>query len=229
MTPDGGRADVNADGTPATLELPKGLPQGSHVLLLLSRRKHIEHADSWLSVREAWERLLMERGVHQEGEMQMYIVCLMPRFWPLRWLWRSRMSEWYGLLNQEEYPMVHLVETTAWSEDFHEKMCIHDDGRAYAMVIRNDGEIIWASHDKFRHDLQENLMVRTVNRECEFRIMEQERLLGAKKTVAAIGGEVVKPIAGDSATTDAQGEPASASPDREAVGKKATLKDQRIE
>merc|ERR1712226_970891 len=65
-------------------------------------------------------------------------------------------------------------------------MQIHNDGRAYAMVIRNDGEILWASHDKFKEHLQERSMVNVVNRECEFRIDEQERLLESGKISAVL-------------------------------------------
>merc|ERR1712031_78874 len=86
----------------------------------------------------------------------------------------------------DDNPNVHLVSTTHWSEDFHEQMCIHNDGRSYGMLVRNDGEIVWASHDKFKEHLQTDHMVRTVNRECEYRIYEQERVLGARKTAGVI-------------------------------------------
>merc|ERR1711948_25853 len=46
-----------------------------------------------------------------------------------------------------------------------------------AMVIRNDGEILWASDDAFKEHLQEKAMVRVVNQECEWRVDEQQKLL----------------------------------------------------
>eukprot|EP00927_Polykrikos_kofoidii_P052141 TRINITY_DN45928_c0_g1_i1.p1 TRINITY_DN45928_c0_g1~~TRINITY_DN45928_c0_g1_i1.p1 ORF type:complete len:293 (+),score=33.83 TRINITY_DN45928_c0_g1_i1:76-954(+) len=175
---------VGGLGESRPLDLPGGIPSGVHVVLLFSRLKHIEHADSWLSVREAWERLLAERGVRQEGEMQMYICCLLPRFWPLRWLWRRRMGQWSDLLGDEN-PCVHILSTTEWAAaNFYERMHLHDDGRAYALVLRNDGEIVWGSHDTFKEHLQEHNMVRVVNRECEYRIYEQERVLEGRKAPA---------------------------------------------
>eukprot|EP00929_Paragymnodinium_shiwhaense_P054461 TRINITY_DN27299_c0_g1_i1.p1 TRINITY_DN27299_c0_g1~~TRINITY_DN27299_c0_g1_i1.p1 ORF type:complete len:280 (-),score=48.30 TRINITY_DN27299_c0_g1_i1:71-910(-) len=167
----------------AEFELPSSMPQGLHVVLLLNRLKQIEHVDSWLSVREAWERLLHERGHKQEGELQMYITCLLPRFWPLRWLWRRRMSEWSEMLGDEN-PSVHMLSSTASQSEFYEKMQIPNDRRLYAMLIRNDGEIIWASHDKFKEHMQEKAMVHVVNRECKWRADEQQKLLEASSKVA---------------------------------------------
>ncbi|CAE8605591.1 unnamed protein product, partial [Polarella glacialis] len=137
------------------IQLPQGMPPGVHVVLLVTRQNHIEHADSWLGVRSAWERLLKERGTGIEGEMQMYICCLLPRFLPLRLMWRWRMRAWGTLLQAEEHSKVHVISTRAWADGFYDKMQIHNDGRAYALVVRNDGEIIWASHDKFKEHLQE--------------------------------------------------------------------------
>mmetsp|Transcript_95991 Transcript_95991/g.291583 ORF Transcript_95991/g.291583 Transcript_95991/m.291583 type:complete len:208 (+) Transcript_95991:152-775(+) len=165
------------------LVLPGGAPPGVHVVLLLSRRRHIEHVDSWLGVREAWERILAERGIRREGEMQMYICCLLPRFWPLRWMWRRRMDQWASLL-REEHPAVHLLHTSTWSSAFYSSMQIHNDGRAYAMVVRNNGEILWASHDAFKEHLQEQAMVRAVREECSWRLDEQQRLLEGRVAVA---------------------------------------------
>ncbi|CAE7272833.1 helY [Symbiodinium microadriaticum] len=125
------------------LKLPDDLPTGVHVVMLMTRRKHIEHADSWLGVRTAWERLLMERSLALKGEMQMYICCLLPWFWPLRWMWRYRIRHWASLLLEEEHTQVHIISTASWSRDFFQRMHIHDDGRAYTMVVRHDGEILW--------------------------------------------------------------------------------------
>ncbi|CAJ1350417.1 unnamed protein product [Effrenium voratum] len=116
------------------LVLPEGLPTGVHVVMLMTRRKHIEHADSWLGVRAACERLLTERGIALKGEMQMYICCLLPRFWPLRWVWRYRMWTWASLLEDEEHKNVHILSSTTWPADFFHRMTIHNDGRAHTMV-----------------------------------------------------------------------------------------------
>uniref|UniRef100_A0A7S1AEU3 Uncharacterized protein n=1 Tax=Noctiluca scintillans TaxID=2966 RepID=A0A7S1AEU3_NOCSC len=175
------------DGPSEQLALPSGMPSGLHVVLLLSRRRHIEHADSWLSVREVWERLLAERALRKEDEMQMYICCLLPRFLPLRWIWRYRMRHWQQLLRDECPSSVHLLSTDEWSAGFHDRMGIHDDGRAYAMMIRNDGEILWASHDAFQEHLQEKDMVRIIKEEVQWRQDNQQALLGqaAQGTLAA--------------------------------------------
>ncbi|CAJ1350416.1 unnamed protein product [Effrenium voratum] len=157
------------------LVLPEGLPTGVHVVMLMTRRKHIEHADSWLGVRAACERLLTERGIALKGEMQMYICCLLPRFWPLRWVWRYRMWTWASLLEDEEHKNVHILSSTTWPADFFHRMTIHNDGRAHTMVIRNTGEILWAGHDRFQENLQEREMVNVVNEECKQR--EDAKLL----------------------------------------------------
>mmetsp|Transcript_94124 Transcript_94124/g.280897 ORF Transcript_94124/g.280897 Transcript_94124/m.280897 type:complete len:261 (+) Transcript_94124:69-851(+) len=169
------------------LELPSGLPPGIHVVLLMRRRRHIEHADSWLGVREAWERVLAERGLRQEGELRLYICCLLPRFWPLRPFWYWRLRQWTRLLEEEGLSdakpdggpaAVHLLTNTTWSRTgFYDQMHLHDDGRAYAMVLRNDGEILWGSHDAFKEHLQEKAMVTVVHRECHYRENEQQNLL----------------------------------------------------
>merc|ERR1719362_1494774 len=87
------------------------------------------------------------------------------------------MSQWRALLEEEGHPAVHLLSTKGWASNFHESMHIHNDGRAYAMVIRNDGEILWGSHDAFKEHLQEKQMVRVVSQECEWREEERQRLL----------------------------------------------------
>eukprot|EP00439_Symbiodinium_sp_Y106_P044277 s1605_g5.t1 len=158
------------------LNLPDDLPTGVHVVMLMTRRKHIEHADSWLGVRTAWERLLMERSLALKGEMQMYICCLLPWFWPLRCMWRYRIRHWASLLLEEEHTQVHIISTASWSRDFFQRMHIHDDGRAYTMVVRHDGEILWAGHDKFQ-PLQEREMVSVVDKECKWRADEAQKLL----------------------------------------------------
>eukprot|EP00933_Yihiella_yeosuensis_P083628 TRINITY_DN97876_c0_g1_i1.p1 TRINITY_DN97876_c0_g1~~TRINITY_DN97876_c0_g1_i1.p1 ORF type:complete len:219 (-),score=34.80 TRINITY_DN97876_c0_g1_i1:96-752(-) len=163
--------------TIGAITIPKELPTGVHVVLMLTRQKHIEHADSWLGVRTAWERLLAEQGTHVKGEMQMYICCFLPKFLPLRLMWRWRMRNWAALLKGEDHDKVHVISTRAWTDGFYEKMQIHDDGRAYAMVVRNDGEILWASHDKFQENLQESEMVHTVKQECQWRQDEAHKLL----------------------------------------------------
>eukprot|EP00435_Cladocopium_sp_Y103_P061237 s1255_g22.t2 len=157
------------------LLLPDGLPTGVHVVMLMTRRKHIEHADSWLGVRSACERLLAERGIALKGEMQMYICCLLPRFWPLRLIWRYRMRHWMKLLQEEEHTQVHILSCTTWAKGFFGKMQIHNDGRAHTMVIRNDGEILWAGHDRFQEKFQEREMVNVFKEESQLR--EEAKLL----------------------------------------------------
>uniref|UniRef100_A0A7S1PKI6 Uncharacterized protein n=1 Tax=Alexandrium catenella TaxID=2925 RepID=A0A7S1PKI6_ALECA len=171
---------------PPQLEIPSGLPAGVHVVLLLRRRRHIEHCDSWLSVREAWERALAERGLQQEGELRLYICCMMPRFWPMRLFWHWRMRGWVALLEKEEQPAVQILSCSSWSGGFYERMRIHDDGRAYAMVIRNDGEILWASHDAFKEHLQEKAMAIVVRQECHWRETERQLLLDGPAKAGAI-------------------------------------------
>jgi len=129
--------------------------------------------------REVWDRVLKERQIRQDGEMQMYICCLMPRFWPLQWLWKRRMAQWWQLVQEEEVRNVHLVFTDACRKEFYERMLLHDDGRSYAMVIRNNGEILWGSHDGFKENLQQKEMVRVVNEECQWRMDQHEKLLEA--------------------------------------------------
>jgi len=165
-----------AERTTESFLLPSSLPSGTHVVLLLNRRRQIEYCDSWLSVREAWERVLTDRGLHQKGEMQMYMCCMLPRFWLFRPMWYLRMRQWQDLLQQDEEPSVHLLSCTSWS-DFHENMQIHNDGRSYGLIIRNDGEILWASDDAFKAHLQEKDMVRVVNKECTWRADEMQKLL----------------------------------------------------
>lgn len=155
--------------------LPGDLPSGVHVVLLINRLRQIEHADSWLGVREAWDRLLAENGIRQQGEMQMYICCMLPSFWPQRWWWKWRIRGWANLV-QKDYPDVHLLAAPQ-NVQFYSDMCIHNDRRAYAMVIRNDGEILWGSHDKFEEKLQERQMVQIVREEVDWRIDEADRLL----------------------------------------------------
>merc|ERR1719343_1359421 len=99
------------------------------------------------------------------------------------------MAQWLELLG-EEHPSVHLLSTSYSSRDFYKRMHIPHDTRAYAMVIRNDGEILWASHDKFKEHLQEKEMVHTVHREHEWRIDEHERLLGNRPSAGAITATV---------------------------------------
>merc|ERR1719410_167511 len=110
------------------LVLPSGLPSGVHVVFLLNRRRQIEYADSWLGVREAWERILQDRNLGRKGEMQMYICCLLPRFWPLRWIWRWRITQWQDLLQEEGVPSVHLLSTAEWRKNgFHDQLQIPND------------------------------------------------------------------------------------------------------
>ncbi|CAK9069557.1 unnamed protein product [Durusdinium trenchii] len=174
--------------------LPDGLPTGVHVVMLMTRRKHIEHADSWLGVRSACERLLMERQMALKGEMQMYLCCLLPRFWPLRWFWRYRMCSWARLLEEEEQTQVHILSCTKWSS-FFQKMQIHNDGRAHTMVIRNDGEILWVGHDRFQEQFHEREMVNVVNEECQSR--EDAKLLEGGVTGAIEASEELTVAAGD--------------------------------
>jgi len=199
---------------PRTMVLPQSLPPGVHVVLLMNRRRQIEHCDSWLSVREAWDRVLADRGLRQEGEMQMYICCLLPKFWPLRWIWRWRIRQWQELLAEEDHPSVHLLSTTAWTSGFHDTLQIPNDGRAYAMVIRNDGEILWASDDAFKEHLQEKAMVRVVNQECEYRVDEQQKLL--QSSVA--GGELEEGAESTPARARAGPEPGEAPPSSPSSG-----------
>eukprot|EP00913_Durusdinium_trenchii_P026221 g24600.t1 len=175
------------------LMLPDGLPTGVHVVMLMTRRKHIEHADSWLGVRSACERLLMERQMALKGEMQMYLCCLLPRFWPLRWFWRYRMCSWARLLEEEEQTQVHILSCTKWSS-FFQKMQIHNDGRAHTMVIRNDGEILWVGHDRFQEQFHEREMVNVVNEECQSR--EDAKLLEGGVTGAIEASEELTVAAG---------------------------------
>lgn len=198
-------------GSSKPLLLPSEMPNGVHVVLLLNRLRQIEHADSWLSVRVAWERLLKERGIRTEGDMQMYICCVLPWFPLLRWWWHWRMQQWSQLL-QEEHPSVHLLSTStrARARDFYTKMQIPNDSRCYAMVIRNNGEILWASHDKFQEHLQEKDMVRTVNEECDWRITEQDRLLEFKAHSAIEAGDAAE---SGSTTSGGSGDSASGSAD----------------
>lgn len=171
-------------------------------MLLLNRRRQIEHCDSWLSVREAWERVLSERGLHVKGEMQMYICCLLPRIWPLRWMWYWRMGQWTELLHEEGQESVHLLSTTAWAKDFHERMQIHNDGRAYALVIRNTGQILWASDDAFKEHLQEKAMVQVVNEEVTYRREEQLAMLADPRPEGRLGDGDSAPPAETQGTLD---------------------------
>eukprot|EP00747_Dinoflagellata_sp_TGD_P166123 gnl/TRDRNA2_/TRDRNA2_188412_c0_seq1.p1 gnl/TRDRNA2_/TRDRNA2_188412_c0~~gnl/TRDRNA2_/TRDRNA2_188412_c0_seq1.p1 ORF type:complete len:249 (-),score=51.37 gnl/TRDRNA2_/TRDRNA2_188412_c0_seq1:52-798(-) len=163
---------------PSPMMLPHDLPSGINVVLLMPKLRHIEYADSWLAVREVFERLLSERGLQREGELQLYICCLMPRLWPLRWLWRRRIRQWSELAAAEGQTSVHLLSTSGWRKaNLHDRLGIHDDGRAYSLMIRNDGEILWASHDNFKEHLQEKVMVRVMQEEAEWRADEKARLL----------------------------------------------------
>merc|ERR1712039_396277 len=101
------------------------------------------------------------------------------------WWWLHRMSQWSNLL-KVDHPSVHLLSSRASQKEYYAAMYIPWDTRAYAMVIRNDGEILWASHDKFKEHLQEKEMVQTVHREQEWRIYEQDRLLGTSSRAGAI-------------------------------------------
>merc|ERR1712224_927190 len=78
---------------------------------------------------------------------------------------------------EEEHPSVHFLCSSSWTQSFYDRMGIHNDGRAYAMIIRNDGQILWGSHDKFKENLQEKDMVRVMHEEVEIRVEEQRLLL----------------------------------------------------
>jgi len=215
----------SVDRTKDGFLLPKGLPEGVHVVLLLNRRRQIEHCDSWLSVREAWERVLEERGLHVKGEMQMYICCLLPRLWPLRWMWYWRMGQWTNLLQTEDQESVHLLSTTAWAKDFHERMQIHNDGRAYALVIRNTGQILWASDDAFKEHLQQKAMVQVVNEEVNYRMEEHLDMLADPKPEGVLGGggpgaldAGAAPVEGSAASPVAGGDSTSVPPEAAAAG-----------
>mmetsp|Transcript_50146 Transcript_50146/g.119379 ORF Transcript_50146/g.119379 Transcript_50146/m.119379 type:complete len:298 (+) Transcript_50146:87-980(+) len=179
------------------LLLPKDIGDGVHVVLLLNRLRQIESADSWLSVREVFERQLQEQQLHREGELQMYICCLLPGFWPLRWLWRWRMYVWDDLLG-EDHPAVHILSTTEWTSSMYDRLGVHNDGRAYALLIRRNGEIIWASHDKFKENKHERLMVKVIREEVQWREEEQAKLL--EGAAPALPGEGQARLAGDGAT-----------------------------
>mmetsp|Transcript_25199 Transcript_25199/g.57968 ORF Transcript_25199/g.57968 Transcript_25199/m.57968 type:complete len:248 (-) Transcript_25199:59-802(-) len=195
------------------LLLPRGLQDGVHVILLLNRLRQIESADSWLSVREALERHLVEQQLHNEGELQMYICCLLPYFWPLRWLWRWRMQVWDDLLGSE-HPAVHIMWSTDWSTSTYDRLGVHNDGRAYALVIRKNGEILWASHDKFKENKHQRLMVKVVREEVQWRTDERAKLLEAGASGALPSGAEVK-----DAASMPQGEPSleKGSPPSEAL------------
>merc|ERR1711972_1312295 len=93
------------------------------------------------------------------------------------------MRVWCDLL-RDDYPSVHLLASAAWTPAFYNRMGLHNDGRAYAMIIRNDGSILWGSHDKFQEHLQEKEMVRAMQEEVEVRVEERQILLEQKKAEA---------------------------------------------
>merc|ERR1711957_1159827 len=128
-----------------------------------------------------------------EGEMRMYVCCLLPWFWPLRMYWHWKIRQWSELL-RKDHPEVHVLSTNAWREGFYERMAIHNDGRLYNMVLRNDGEILWASDDKFKEQVQEKHMVRVAKEEIQTRVDEKQKLIEA-----AAEGYLDKP---DASTTD---------------------------
>merc|ERR1712232_1187464 len=119
----------------------------------------------------------------------MYICCLMPHFFPLRWLWSWRINVWCDLL-QETHPSVHILSTGSWSTKFYDRMGIHNDGRMYAMILRNDGSILWGSHDKFKEHLQQQSMVRTMQEEVEVRVEEKLVLLEEKRKAEALSADL---------------------------------------
>merc|ERR1711990_332038 len=124
-------------------------------------------------------------GIRTEDDMQMYICCMLPRFWPLRWLWRWRMKVWCDLI-REEHPSAHIIASSSWTSDFYDHMGIHNDGRSYAMIIRNDGSILWGSHDKFKEHRQQKDMVRVMQEEVEERVEEQRLLLETREAEAQL-------------------------------------------
>lgn len=163
--------------------LPNDLPSGMHCVILLTRLKHIANLDSWLGVRAALERLMGEQSsvARVQGEMNMYVCCLLPWFWPLRILWRYKARKWQERLDtEEEFAKVSLYTSVVDRETFLEKMCIHNDGRSYGLLIQNDGEIMWCSHDGFQPE-QERGVIKVVKEEIIYRETRAERLLEGLK------------------------------------------------
>eukprot|EP00397_Hematodinium_sp_SG-2012_P046010 GEMP01051845.1.p1 GENE.GEMP01051845.1~~GEMP01051845.1.p1 ORF type:complete len:222 (+),score=49.73 GEMP01051845.1:187-852(+) len=167
---------VNAPKEPLTL--PADLPSGMHCVILLTRLKHIANLDSWLGVREAIDRLMQEQSsvAQVDGEMNMYVCCMLPWFWPWRLLWRYKAWKWQEKLAENEFEKVTLYTAVIDRERFLENMCIHNDGRSYGLIIQSDGEIMWCSHDGFEPE-QERGVIKVIREEIVYRETRAERLL----------------------------------------------------
>lgn len=207
--------------------VPEDLPEGVHLIVLLTRLKHIAHIDSWLGVRAGLEFTTQNDGQMQrfatKNEMNMYICCLLPVFLPWRLLWWYKLSCWYRQLveaasttssspdeqaseegvEQSACPQsstssaeqgdarpaasislqkLEFLTTVTWKQRFFDNMGLHNDGRAYGLLVKNDGEILWCSDDEFKEFEKKNnadLVMKAVKEEFVWRETRMNRLLEA--------------------------------------------------
>ncbi|CAD7960172.1 unnamed protein product [Amoebophrya sp. A25] len=157
-----------------------------------------------------------------KNEMGMYIICMLPIFPPLRLLWRfcihrwrKKMenffrdntgvieddmdNSWYRQLQMKragadaETIQQNVVKSTfltslTWKSAYFQRMHLHEDGRAWGFLVKNDGEILWASDETFEDEAkfgaqgrraQEAMIRRAVDEEFTFRETRWSRLLEA--------------------------------------------------
>jgi len=91
---------------------------------------------------------------------------------------------WQQMLEDNDVGQkVSLYTSTFSREAFLEGICLHNDGRSYGLIIQNDGEIMWCSHDGFQPE-QELGVLKVVKEEIVHRETRAERLLEDKRASA---------------------------------------------
>ena len=57
-------------------------------------------------------------------------------------------------LEADDREKIEFMTTLTWKSKYFEEMHLHEDGRAWGFLIKNDGEILWASD---QHQIEDEI------------------------------------------------------------------------
>ncbi|CAD7935456.1 unnamed protein product [Amoebophrya sp. A120] len=146
-------------------------------------------------------------GLSSSGdEMRMYVVCMLPIFPLTRLMWHFFVRRWRNKLEKyfaevrslkdhshsesttsikscedplgEEAGKIEFLTTVTWKSQYFREMKLHEDGRAWGFLVKNDGEILWCSDEDFDEDTQGPMVEKAVEEEVQWRVKRQALLLG---------------------------------------------------
>eukprot|EP00392_Amoebophrya_sp_AT5.2_P007525 g7540.t1 len=143
------------------------------------------------------------------NEMRMYIVGMLPIFPPTRLLWHFFMRRWREKLRRyflkdhdegraedeektrrarsvgggrepSELEKIEFRTTVTWRSGYFKEMKLHEDGRAWAFLVKNDGEILWCSDEDFDDPVGDKWkgLQKAVDEEFGFREKRLNALIG---------------------------------------------------